>query len=417
MGMSRNTTPETNNLANGNHSVASVHFENGSTVNIAKVEGSPIYKAIMEAAPHIHANTAASLTDSGVIVEPDRCDCYRAYRNLPETTSGVRFQSMQEYLPPWMGGPEADKPDDSTQSLTDMLRVLTFATETYQGTDISNATVSVPFPVGCGRVDNSSFEARVETAASALKLKLLPPTVALAGIKWEDRLAKRMKRSPYTYFSCHPDDEGFVLAVDFSDAALTATIQVTDCSGGDDFDYITRVLHSTELGARELFKTAEWREKFVAALRQATAPPIQGATDTERMNMLMLLGDAARDARLQEALRDVLGDQYHRLIATANDDGTSARDPEFLGAVAGVHWKWRKDHYYHSFDEFGCVPPGPYPYWGPKIRYHLGEIRDAMREWFRSADDKRAEAELAEKEERKRLLRELAQHPMGLGPP
>jgi hypothetical protein len=278
-------------------------------------------------------------------------------------------------------------------------------------------SVSVPFPVGRGRVDSQSLEVRLDAAASVLGLKLSPPTSGPSDIRWADRIAKRAKRSPYTYWTCHPDDEGFVLAVDFSEAALTATIQVSDCEGGDDYYNIARVLHSTELGGKELFKANDWRERLVAARRSATALPLQGVAEDDRIHMLMLLGDAARDARFQDTLRDVLSDQYDRLILSAKDDGTPAQNPQFFAAASGANRKWYKDHYYHPWDDHGCTPPGPHHYWGPMIRYHLKERRDILRKWLCGAAEKKAEAELAEKEERKQLLKKRTQVPLVLGPP
>jgi hypothetical protein len=373
----------------------------------------------MEAAPHIHAQIAASMTDSGIVVDSEHCDCYQALRNPPQTSSRMHqyLNLAQEYLPPSLGGLAPKIADPSTQSLTDMLRVLKFATETYLHAEVSNASVSVPFPVGRGRVDSESFEVRLDAAASALNLELSPPTSGPNDIRWADRTAKRAKRTLYYDSNCHPDDEGFVLAVDFSDAALTARIQVSSCDDGFNYYNVARVLHSTELGGKELFKADDWRERLVAALRSTTALPLQGVAETDRINMLMLLGDAARDARFQDALRDVLGDQYERLIASTKDDGTPAHDPQFFGSACGAHWKWDKDHYYHPFDEFGCVSPGPHPYWGPMIRYHVKEWRDVVRKWLRSAEEKKAEAELAAKEERKQLLKERTQVPLVLGPP
>jgi hypothetical protein len=176
-------------------------------------------------------------------------------------------------------------------------------------------------------------------------------------------------------------------------------------------------LHSTELGGRELFKADNWREKLVAALRSATALPLQGVAEDDQINMLMLLGDSARDARFQAALRDVLGDQYDRLIATVKDNGTPAQDPQFFAAASGAHREWYKDHYYDLWDDHGCTPPGLHHYWRPMMRSRLEEWRDVLRKWFRSAAEKKAEAELAEKEERKRVLKERTQVPLVLGPP
>ena len=421
------------------HSVASVHFQNGSTVIIAKIEGTPNYKTAMKEAPHIHALNAAPLTDSHAVVDPDHCDCYRAYDRVPQNCSAVQnllkpiqeyfpqadagvqycFKALQGHLPPWLGGHSPQVLDASTQSLADMLRVLKFATETHLGAEISNATISVPFPVGRGRTNSTSLDVQLDAAASALDLKLYPPTEAVSDITWAELEARKWKRSPYTYWSCHPDDEGLVLAVEFNDVALTATIHVPDCGGGDTIYYTTRVLHSTELGASHLFKADDWRDTLVDALSSVIALPIRGV-ETDHINMLVLLGDSARDKRLFHALRDALGDQYDRLIATVRDDGTPARDPQYRGAANAAHGNWKWNHYWTPYREFGCVSPGPHPWFWPMVRNLQRDVRDAVRvvrEWLRSAEDKKAEAELAAEQERKRLLKELAQFPIVIGPP
>lgn len=399
-----------------------------------------MYKTVMKAAPHIHAQIAAPWTDSGVIVDSDHCDCYQAYHRVPEAGPVMQvmqqflklmqdyfppptfvaqryFQRLQPHLPPWIGGPKPVTLDASAQPLTEMLRALKLATEIYLGAEISNATLSVPFPIGRGRADSYSLEKRLDAAASVLNLKLSLPIVALSEITLEDLKAKQRKRSPYTYFSCHPDDEGFVLGIEFNDAALTATIQDPDCGDGDYSFYIKRILHSTDLGARELFEADNWRDTLVDALHRVTTKQIKGVAESNQINMLVLLGDSAWDERLHHALEVILGDQYDRLIASAKDDGTPARDPQFRGAASAAHSNWHRSQYWTETDEYGCVPPGPHYLWfPPKMYSHMMEAWETICEWFRSAEDKKAEVELAAEQERKRLLRELGRQPIAIGP-
>jgi hypothetical protein len=396
-----------------------VHFSNGSNVNLAKIKGSPTYKATMNTAPHVHARYAASLTDKSFVVDESGCACDHAPRDVPQPTSGVLhyLQRIQEHLPPWMGGIEPVLLDPNTRSLADMLRVLKFATETYLGTEISNATISLPFPIGHQRLSANSFSARLDQSASTLNLKVPPPATAFSNIIREDHLAKLRKRSPYTYFSCHPDDEGLALSVDFSDAALTAMIEVTVWDGDDDHSNIARILHRPDLGAKELFKVQDWREKLTNALRSVTASSTESEAEPDYINMLVLLGDAARDARLHEALQDVLGEHYDRLIATAKGDASNARDPQFLGVASAAHWNWRTNHYYHPHDDYGCLPPGPYPWFWRMVCLRMKDAQSAVQEWFRSANEKKVEAELAAHQKSEQLMKEFGQHPLVIGPP
>jgi hypothetical protein len=315
-----------------------------------------------------------------------------------------------------MGGPQPEILDASTQSLADMLRVLKFATETYLGATVSNATVAMPFPFNRGRGDMDSLTVRLEAAASTLNLELSSLSEAVTEITWEELHARRWQRSPYTYFSCHPDDGGFVLGIEFDDAALTVTILLPKCYDGRTYDRITRMLHSTELGARELFRSHDWRGKLVKSLRNVTALPMDGVSETDQINMLVLLGDSARDERLRHALKDILGDQYDRLIATVRDDGTPARDPQYRGAASAAHSNWDKKHHPSSYRKHGLVLPGSRPYFRSTVYGYMEDAWDAVCEWFRSTEKKKAEAELAGIQERKGLLKELAQHPIAIGP-
>lgn len=131
----------------------------------------------MKASPHIHENIAAALTDSNVVGDSDQCDCYVDYicspdiipsmqwlfepmeEYFPQASSGIQsyLLAMQENLPLWMGGPQPEVLDASTQSLADMLRVLKFATETYLGATVSNATIAMPFPFNHGRGASDSL--------------------------------------------------------------------------------------------------------------------------------------------------------------------------------------------------------------------------------------------------------------------
>lgn len=267
----------------------------------------------MQIVPHIHTKFATSHTDLDVIVDRQKCDCYHAVKPQgakPPSVTERYFRLLQESLPPWMGGPEIETPEADTRALADMLGALKLTAETYLGAEVTNASVSMPFPVGTLGVSRETFEVRLREAGSALSINLFRPEQMLEPVGLQDRDWHRRKRSPYTFFSCHPDEELLALGVDFSDEALTATIQVYECG---DF-WTARVLHSIKLGARELFEARDWRRRLVDALQDVTALPVQGTgyhrtENIDHTGRLILMGDRARDPRLHEALRDVFGER------------------------------------------------------------------------------------------------------------
>lgn len=344
----------------------------------------------MKMAPHIHTDFAASYTDLDAIVDQQECDCYHAYKPPgTKAPSGIKRFSrlLQESLPTWMGGPEFGTAEAGTRSLAEMLGLLKLTAETYLGVEVTNATVSVPFPVGFLRVTRKAFDVRLREAGSALNIKLSRAEHALNLVASQDRLWHRMKRSPYTYFSCHADEELLVLGVDFSDAALTATIQAWDCG---DF-WIARVLHSTELGARDLFRSNDSRRRLVDALHSVTALPVPGTydhrtEDIDHIGRLIIMGDKAGDPRLHEALQEVFGEQYETLNASARNDGSPERDPLFLGAASSARSNWASTHYFNP-EHFSCTAGDPPSWFWPWVGYHARKIRNTVHEWFRSTED------------------------------
>lgn len=428
-------------LINAYHSVVSVHFRDGSTVNIAKIEGTPAYKATMKTAPHLRGFSKVSWDASDADDMKLGCsnrshfehwkrERERAVAEMPHYPGMIEYlPSVRRYLPPWLGGLVPEHPDGRTQSLITMLRVLKQATEAYLDTEISNVSVAVPFNVECSWIRGSplSTQTQIEAAASALDLRA-SWSEASSRVAWEERLSRPMERN-FTSWECAPQDEALALVIDFSNAALTAQLQVREC----DNSYSEYLLHSTELGAQKLFANKNWREVLAEALRRITVLPVPernippdednpGATrfkDLDRISHLVLFGDSARDARLHEALRDFFGKQYDELIASAGDDGTPARDPVFRGAASSARLNWYNNHHHRlqgrPHDKYIYTPPGPLSHFWLLLRDGLQQVYNATWDWLRRAEDKEAEQMAAL--EQQRLIEERAQYPLLIGPP
>lgn len=332
---------------------------------------------------------------------------------------------IRKYLPPWLGGPGQELPDERTQSLITMLRVLKHATETYMDTDISNVAVAVPFNVECTWRFRSplSTQTQIEEAASALDLRA-SWSEAPSPVAWEDRLSRPMERN-FSSWKCAPQDEALALVVDFSNAALTVQLQVREC----DNSYSEYLLHSTELGAQKLFANRNWRKVLADALRRVTVLPVPERNsppdednpdanrfkDLDRISHLVLFGDSARDARLHETLRDFFGEQYSELIALAGDDGTPARDLVFRGAASSAHLNWYSNHHYRPHATHSYHPPGPLLHFWLLVRDRLEQVRNATWEWLSMAEDKEAEQVAAL--EQQQLTDDAAQYPLLIGSP
>ena len=113
------------------HSTASIYFSNGSTFDIAKIEGGSAYKQIMRASDSIRFY-------DGIPQQSKLDKSSKAALVVAQIRLGL--QSLRDYLPPWLGGQ-----DSRTEALSRMLKALKVATESFLETQLSDAEVVFPF--------------------------------------------------------------------------------------------------------------------------------------------------------------------------------------------------------------------------------------------------------------------------------
>ncbi|KAI9754938.1 MAG: hypothetical protein M4579_004474 [Chaenotheca gracillima] len=308
------------------YGVASIHYENGSTVDIAKIEAGPAYKQMMRAT----GAEVAWLNEE--------------YRSSIQAAQGpLGLQSIRDYLPPWLGGN-----DTSTQILSRMLKALKTATESYLEAPLLDAEVAVPFPAP------QAFFDTVHSACSSLSLYLpisaLSPPGIYAGLALPLRKGCNSDIPPGT-----PDPEQLILTVDYTRAGLTALLIVEDCGI---IEY-RRVLHNTSLGTDRLDrKSGAGRGDLVRALGELTNLPLGhgNGAGLKQISELFLMGESALDQQLNDALKEVLREQFDSLVKTASDRGTGFDDPVFIAsrAVALDCFERLQQLRYPHDNEAGC---------------------------------------------------------------
>ena len=286
------------------YSIASIYFSNGSTVNLATIEGGSAYKQVMRASDSIelHDGIAQQLTlDDHLKVAP-------IVAQMP-----LGLQSLRDYLPPWLGGH-----DSRTEALSRMLKALKVATESYLEAPLSDAEVIVPFPV------SESYLVALRAACSSLSLRMprsaQPPAGILAarayGIGGKCNYDVTDEHSSKQYSGNDP--EQLVLTVDYSRAALTVLLLSEQCGV---FEY-HRVLHEMSLGTDALFLDTPQtpgpntgRAQLAKALYDITRLPLKTGNGAGLIviSELVVMGESADDFRLHDALVEVLLDK------TSND--------------------------------------------------------------------------------------------------
>lgn len=309
------------------YGVASVYFSNGSAVDVAKIEGGLAYKEVMRASDIIN-----ELSNSPRDVFPNALESGSGASQAPLVSTSPR-----DYLPPWRSGNDA-----RSQPLSDMLKALKTATESYLGSKISAAEIVMPFPVSTSNLD--SLRAASSSVSLHQPMSAQPPAGILAA-----RAYGMHGTCNYTAPGGVPDEdpmddpEQLILTVDYSRAALTTLLVDEECGVFE----IRRVLHNPHLGLDGLRESRATSSDLESALRNVTQLPLKdgNGASLNRISNLVLLGESAGDLRLHDALRRVLGEQYGRLVKAASESRSSFIEPLFAPS-RGVAWDcWDRLNY------------------------------------------------------------------------
>lgn len=301
------------------YSTASIYFSNGTAVDIAKVEGSPVYKQLMRTTDVLYDGTTPPLSSSDA-----------SMHNSGASQGRLKLQSYRSYLPPWLGGHQ-----NRFQPLPSMLRALKVATESYLERPLSDAEIVVPFPV------TKSFLDTLRSACFSLSLSMpmsaQPPAGILAvranGI---GRQCNAVEAVDFSKSSQQQDPGQLVLTVDYSRAAMTALLVFEECSV---FEF-RHVLHDTRLGTDELTRENDARDLstprdlLARAIRTVTSLPLEhgNGAGLTRISELVLLGESSGDRLLHDALTEVLSERSFDFPAAALQKPVGSFDPLFAAS-------------------------------------------------------------------------------------
>jgi hypothetical protein len=288
MGASITSSPAECTL-NHYHSVASIAFTNGTLIDVAKVEGGPIYKQAMLNGYSPALGTVQAKPETGTI------------------------QSILGLLPPWF---QSERPH-LTNSVFPMIEVLKAATKNYLGTEITNATYVTPYIIS--QENHELFNAA---------------TLGLSLYTNQNRAAGSLAAGAHGIdLDTHNHGEQVVLAVEVSASALTASILLEDQGVLE----ILRLIHSTDLGLAKLHDTTTSAEEFRAALKTFITTPVDKGDGEVRPNELLrklvVFGEVTADSPATQALKDVLGeDEYDALVNYSIPPGYGVADPAFAAS-------------------------------------------------------------------------------------
>jgi len=249
-----------------------VYYENGTTVGVAKIEGSPAYKELMHAQHWLTPNEFP-------IGNPSQQMPILPHVTIPDPGC--------EHLPYWLR--DQCSLDKSTTTISQMLRGLKAATESYLDEDISYVSIATP------NLATETFTNVLENAATRAALKQ-------EDVGW--LRANTLAADANTVLDIYcTEPSRFVLAMDYSRAGLTATLIEDDC--GVPLDLIT--IHDRSVGTQQW--SEESRTDLVELLRKFIRQGQFEWGDEGPISKLVLLGECAEDERLKDLLREVLLDE------------------------------------------------------------------------------------------------------------
>ncbi|KAF7195050.1 hypothetical protein HII31_03518 [Pseudocercospora fuligena] len=283
------------NLAFG-YGTAAVYHANGTSVNVAKIEGSFGYKAMMRAQNWSMPQDDAPYDGGGWS------------EDLPHAS----------FLAAKLGLLRKAEPDLRTKALSEMLHSLRTAMESYLGTRF--VAVDVVFPSR----PSSAMVRSLRLASSHLGVHLTGTSAGAGQIAAFDILGNN--------WDCD-DPEKLIVTVEWSRAALTAMVYTEDCGI---FEGI-RGFQSFTLGSEDFSDS-----KRIAILRKLR-DLVQTPTEFDSIAAFIVLGENGGDDRLWSMLRTAFtwADWGPAAIVTL-DVFNGDIDPAFAAAGAAAKDNWAK---------------------------------------------------------------------------
>ncbi|KAL9108710.1 MAG: hypothetical protein Q9227_006506 [Pyrenula ochraceoflavens] len=291
------------------YGTASVYLANGTLIDVVKIPGGHNYKESMRPFKSTYDSDSAASTVTN--------------HSTFGMTSPQRFlgsQTFRSYLSPWLHDPEPSDP--LTLSISPMLSALKTCTEAYLESPVSTARVIFQPAVP------PEYRIAAQSAASSMSLKLVRigstgDILAMGAYGIGDNFSR-------------PKPGQLVLTVDYSDSALTTTLN-EECLG---FLSVVRTLHDATLGASNHCGSRHYQENLVRALRNITTLSFEetdddrlyrelrekfpqsfpsasqneqeglhsSATAYRQVTEIVLLGDRADEPRLHQALQEAFQD-------------------------------------------------------------------------------------------------------------
>jgi hypothetical protein len=304
---------------------AAVSYSNGTIYAVARVEGSPSYKSMMQ-----------YLVDDAIVnhrVEDDDSDTIlelAAQDAPPHHRRGGPMEYFQRILSAGRNVVFREQTEIAPYSpLQEMIRVLGVATKVYlESTHVPRARIAVPYHPGKGSLFDKIF--RGALAHGGLEVDVEAMFFAGRGAIEYDRLTTPTPTGSATA----------VLSIDYDDQAFVAAVAVIDPEGS------FREIHTEQsfaLGHAHYIpgNTSHWREIHERLERIVQLPIAKNYWDEKpRISQITMLGDRAGDRTFLKTVRDAVDGYVDPEVVEALTAREEGFDPVFSAAKGMASRVW-----------------------------------------------------------------------------
>lgn len=196
-----------------------------------------------------------------------------------------------------------------------MLKALKAATEAYLEESIKYVEISNPALVGSSEI----YMASIDSASSALGLEMgRPQFLAAEAAARSHNIRGRCDEWYSLPEGFNEDDTQYRLfvALGYNRAAFSVFLMDEVC----DTIFDLRTYHNTSLGSDSPLSREERHAMMKHALEDVTRPPYQSRFNHERVQDVVLFGEATEDPMLRSVLEEVFGSSLDKLDVGRRQD-------------------------------------------------------------------------------------------------
>ncbi|KAG9843230.1 hypothetical protein KCU98_g8183, partial [Aureobasidium melanogenum] len=303
-------------LMHHSNSTASIHFANDSAYDVVKIEGGSSYKDTMRRLS-INDESDQDEDNSAAPSSKDRPN------KPPRIVLPTRLQDKINYVSSlWPGRLPAPTPE--AESLLWMLKALKAATEAYLEQSIQYVEITNPALLG----SSATYMASIGSASSALGLEMGRPQFLAAEAAARTHNVRGRCDEWYDFPEGFNEDDTqyrLFVAVGYNRATFSVFLMDEVC----DTIFDLRTYHNSSLGSDSTLPREERHAMLKNALEDITRRPYQSKFNHERIQDVVLFGEATEDRVLRSVLEDIFGSGLDKLDVGGRQN---AIDPLFAAS-------------------------------------------------------------------------------------